>query len=835
MKHVPLYMLLVLAAPMVVASVSANADVSEPQGQTTDAKRTTSTRRPIAPPAGSLTKDYQKKPQTLQTIVVTGSRAGTNRSALGSLAPIDVLTAKTLQSTGMPDLSSALRVLLPSLNFDQPTNVDVTSAVRPVQLRGLSPDETIVLINGKRAHASSTLGVDLETFASGSSGFDLNSIPMNAVARVEVLRDGAAAQYGSAAIAGVINIILKGGSGHGSEMVGYGDYANTRGGARWQDAADTGFALGSSNRGWMHVSVNYSHQDPTNWAGPDFRFPQDPTFGKVTFHSGLSKNLTKQLAANWQYDISPHAQVYGYWVYSRRVSSAFDFFRSLSTYSDAFPAAARVYPDGYSPDQRNTLIDSYAVTGVRGTTIGDWHYDVSVNYGFNHSKLNMSNSYNYSLASIMGASAPTDFYLGTTGLTEKSASANFTNTFRPTWLPHPLKIGWGVNYTQDVYSLKAGEPLSYFGSGTQGFAGFQPADAGAHSRESKSGFIDLSTEITDNLTAEVAARYAHYSDFGSAKPVNLSFRYQLPGSWAVRGTASTGFRAPSLAQQWYSSTATNTVTDPVTGNLVLTNIRHFQVTDPAAAALGAKPLLPEKSTNFTLGVVYAPDSGLTATFDLYQIFIRNRIVQSGFLTGPEIEKFLTSIGIPGVEGGAFFTNAVNTRTRGADLVVSYPWALNGGATLTITASANYGFTKITHVATPDVLPELPGAELPVLTLGSQANIVSNTPRSKGVLSAVWNDNRWTVTGRVTRYGKFGELYPTEFSEPQIFGARYVVDGSVGYKLNHWDFLLGANNLNDVRPDENNSGNSFFGIFPYPRNSPMDNNGLFYYGQVTYSW
>ena len=294
--------------------------------------------------AQDANKTQPGKTKELQTVVVTGTRM-TDRTVAFSMAPIDVLTPKDLEQTGATNLASALRTLLPSFNFPQPSITDATDAIQPAQLRGLSPDETLVLINGKRQHTTAIVNIN-GTLGRGSSPVDLNAIPINAISRIEVLRDGAAAQYGSDAIAGVINIILKGGNHGGSVSAGIGQYSthNSANGRTVTGGADGGIPLGQ--KGWIYLSADYMHQDPTNLAGPDKRFPADPTYDTVTFHYGLPLLKQKNAAVNMQYDLTPHVQFYAFSVFNKRNVSAGGFFRSLSTYDTKSPAAVAVYPAG---------------------------------------------------------------------------------------------------------------------------------------------------------------------------------------------------------------------------------------------------------------------------------------------------------------------------------------------------------------------------------------------------------------------------------------------------------------------------------------------------------
>ena len=771
-------------------------------------------------------KQQPTKAKELQTVVVTGTRMA-DRTVAYSMAPIDVLTPKDLEQTGAPSLAQALRTLLPSFNFPQPSVTDGTDAIQPAQLRGLSPDETLVLINGKRQHTTAIVNVN-GTLGRGSSPVDLNAIPMNAIARIEVLRDGAAAQYGSDAIAGVINIILKGGNHGGSVSGTLGQYSkhDNADGRTAQGGADGGFALG--HKGWIYLSADYTHQDPTNLAGPDLRYPTNPTYGQVTFHYGIPLLKQKNAAINMQYDLTPQVQFYAFSVFNKRDVSAGGFFRSLSAYSASNPAAVAVYPAGYLPIENSSILDTSLVAGLRGTVLDGWHYDLSYNTGGNHWKLDTSNTFNYSL----GAASPTGFYIGTLLNREDVLNADFNKGVDLSWLKNPLTVAWGLEHRKDSFTIKQGDAASYAGAGAQVFPGYQPIDAGTHSRHDNAAYLDLETDFNDQLSGGFAVRHENYSDFGSTTSWKFSGRYGFNDTVALRATASTGFRAPSLQQEWYSSTAINFVN--VGNTLVPFTIRTFPVNNPAAVALGAQPLQPEKSHNYSIGLVFTPQSGLYATVDLYQISIDNRIILSGNLVGTAVQNYLTSVGIPFVSGGRFFTNAVNTRTRGVDVVGTYPVQLGDSSTLKFTGGLNYNKTTILSIAPNPPQLGLAGLTLPVIDRTNQGYITNSTPRDKVFLAADWSLGSWRVHGQATRYGTW-TIYGSTPSGDQTYGAKVLLDASVSYLWNNWDFTVGANNLTNQYPDQNNAANNFGGILAYPNSSPFGFSGAYYYGTATFRW
>jgi iron complex outermembrane receptor protein len=755
---------------------------------------------------------------TLETVVVTGTRAS-DRTVATSLAPIDVLTPKDLTETGAPDLATALRTLLPSFNFPQPSVTDATDASQPAQLRGLSPDETLVLIDGKRQHSTAIVNVN-GSLGRGSSPVDLSAIPIDAIDHIEVLRDGAAAQYGSDAIAGVINIILKHGAKGGTASVTGGRYSRGDG-ATWQAGADGGLALGS--QGWLRVSVDGTHQNPTNRAGADKRYANDPTYGQVTFHYGLPALQNEQGSVNLQYDFTPQVQLYAFTVLNHRDVWAGGFFRSLSQYEKSTPAAASVYPDGYLPIEDSTLRDDTEVVGLRGTAAG-WRYDLSADTGGNQWRLNTADTFNYSL----GASSPTDFHIGTLKNRQTLVNADFKRAFETPWLRNGFLVAWGLEYRHENFTIDSGDSASYAGAGAQVYPGYTPADAGSHGRHSESVYLDVESDLTDSLSSEVAVRHEHYSDFGGTTSFELSGRYAFNPIVALRATASTGFRAPSLQQEYYSSTAINFISG------VPYTIRTFPVTDPAAKALGAQPLQPELSHNYTVGLVLTPHDGLYTTIDAYQISIAHRIILSGNLVGTPVQTYLTSAGIPFVDGGRFFTNAVDTRTRGVDLVSSYSMAFPASS-LALTGGVNYNKTELLSIAPQPPQLGLAGLSLTIIDRAEQGRITGGTPRTKVFAAADWRTGPWTVHGQITRYGEWTDLNATKPANDQTFSALYVLDASLGYQWRSWSFSLGANDLNNAYPDTVKAANSVGGILPYPQSSPIGFSGAYYYGTAAYRW
>lgn len=759
--------------------------------------------------------DEQKKqqPVTLQTMVVTGSAAP--RSAADSKSPIDVLTGQDLVNTGQVDLATALRALLPSLNMPQAdVRGSATANIRPAQLRGLSPDETLVLVNGKPFHTTSY--TNTSGFSSGSSPVDLNSIPLAAVDRIEVLRDGASTLYGSAAIAGVINIILKGGAQGGSASVSNGLWDGNQG-QTWNGSASDGFALGQN--GWLRLSANFMRQNPTNEAGPDNRYPSDPTYGQVTMHFGLPYALSKQIGLNAQYSVG-NATFYAFSLLSKREGQQDGTFRSLSQYKTSFPAVVPVVPEGYLPLVSNGMIDDNSTVGVRGG-IGQWDYDFSLTTGGNRVKQFSFNNVNPSL----GAATPRSFYNGTTMFREDDFNADFRRPF-DVGLSSPLTFAWGLQYQYQQYRVINGDGASYYGVGA---GGINPAAAGSTSRNDRAVYVDASADVTSKFSTEASARYEYYNDFGSNFSWGLKGRYAFTPNFAMRASYTTGFRAPSVIQEGYTNVTTTFV--HVGPDLLPFLVGTFTPTSAPAKALGATPLKPERSRSANIGFVYTSDFGPQVTLDLYEIRVRDTIQWTGTLVGPGVVSFLQSQGIQFVNGVQFYTNFTNNMVRGADLVASWPIALPDSSKLNLSFSLSNYMSRITSV---NPFPPIWATIGLNPALGRPALIPQ--PVTKGVLGADWGKGPWTLVGRLTRYSALTARGTTPAFD-ETYGARFLTDVAATYSVNNaWNFTLGSNNVLNVYPQHTRlAAYSLSGNIPYLNDSPFGYFGRYVYATIDFHW
>jgi len=764
---------------------------------------------PATAPAATDAVDARE----LDLVVVTGSRSN-RRTVRDSLSPIDVLPLEAVQSSGTAELNVALSRLLPSFNFARTSISDGSDTVRPAQLRGLSPDQLLVLVDGKRRHSTALVNVN-GTQGRGSSPVDLNAIPMHAIERIEVLRDGAAALYGSDAIAGVINVVLKRGDG-GSADLRAGQY-DEGDGEMLHLGADAGFPIAAD--GWLHVAAEFRDRAATNRAGPDLRDPREPTFGTVNHAFGDSDSEDRMLFANSAVPLGDAIELYGFASASDRRAIHAGFYRR------AFDARnlAEIYPAGFLPQFDNDSEDRSLLLGLRGATTGGLAWDLSANHGSNEFAFNVFNSLNTSL----GAASPTEFFAGRLHNEQQLLNLDFQHAL-DLGLPDLLSLAFGAELRREEYRIGAGDEASYIGSGAQVFPGFRPSDAGRHDRHSRSLYVELETDFSERLSASLAARHEDYSDFGSTTSGKLSARYAASDAFALRGTVSTGFRAPSLAQQFYATTATNFINgEPF-------EIRTFGVDDPVAIALGAEPLQAEESTSLSLGLQWSPTPSLYVTVDAYRIDIDDRIELSENLTGAAVREFLAASGFANTDGGRYFTNAVDTRTRGIDLLATWKLELDAAA-LDLTISANATDTDVTRIA-PNP-PILAGSGLDLQRIGrvQQGRIEAGTPENKLLLSADYRQGPWRFVATATRWGEVTELNVLPAND-QTYGVETTLDLALSWSRNAFTATVGSDNVTDEYPDRVIAANSFSGILPYSRGTtPFGFNGRFWYARAGWRW
>lgn len=886
-------------------------------------------------------------------IIVTGTRR-TDRTVADSNVPIDVIGSEALTNTGLTETNKVLNQLVPSFNFPQPSIADGTDVLRPATLRGLSPDQTLVLVNGKRRHVSALLNIN-GTIGRGSAAVDMNLIPTLAIERIEVLRDGASSQYGSDAIAGVINIQLKRADHGGRAQASFGKHyttiddvadvdslqvdalgqpildptdnriflVNTSGERKARDGEVTtitgnmGLPIG---QGFINLTAEYRDRNATNRAAYDIRpnyirptsttfDPRELTFDRLNFQFGDAETEDYNFFVNSGVPLGADFELYAFGSYGKRDGLSAANYRNANAVanrdfsvllpSDSLTNANFVglTPDGFLPLIATDLKDWAATAGVKGELSG-WQTDLSLGYGHNQFFYTVRDSLNTSF----GPDSQNTFDAGGLEFGQWLANLDVSRQF-DVGLAGPLSFAVGAEYRHENFEITAGELQSYAigpffrasfvttagncttqggvfnaannvcsfpgrvaPAGAQGFPGIPPSAETDESRHSWSAYVELDGELFENFTATAAGRFEHYSDFGSTLNGKLALRYEFIEGFAARGSISSGFRAPSLHQQFFTTTSTNFISG------VPVDISTLAVSHPAAQALGASELDPEKSFNLSFGATANPLRGLSLTADFYQIKIDDRIVLTENLTatrdalgnpcftplpnctpaGGAIATILNNNGFNSIGAARFFINGLDTTTKGLDIIGSYRWHTGGFGDWTLTAAYNRNKTKIDkRIDALGPLSAVPGLVL----FGREQGIrfTKGQPRTKIVLSADGQVGEFGMTARTTRYGKViapdaaAPLPPNQTSltalgpDDQKLSSKWITDLELRYNvLKRVELAIGANNLFDVYPDRRPFGRRPDGGL-YPANfphipfsgaaSPFGFNGRFIYGRI----
>ncbi|MED5615872.1 TonB-dependent receptor plug domain-containing protein [Janthinobacterium sp. P210005] len=799
------------------------------------------------------------------TVIVTGAR-GTGRTVANSAAPIDVISAQQLQATGKLNLLDALDTALPSFNLPARVQPDLGSIVRAGQLRNLDPSHTLVLVNGKRRHTTAIVNED---GFPGSVATDLALIPTGAIARVEILRDGASAIYGSDAIAGVINIILKaddkgsfstqlgstydGDGTNGSVRIDGGTRLGEHGFAHFgaevqrQGIAVRNFGL---NPGYLSYPAVRNSDGQLVKLGPNNSLPAgaSPNPAEASRNSnpwrntGVPQSTTASLSANFGYDVSNEVQLYGFGTYAHRNARSAQNFRLPNTIFNNNKGLLSVYPDGFTPYETTSENDFSLTGGVKGETAG-WNWDISSTYGRDDIDVGVENSANYSLSYPGGK---TDFTIGNQRYSRSTTNADARRPV-PLGLSEPADLSVGLEYSHETQQRSPGEPASWQGSGSSALAGYLPVDASDTARHSYAAYVGLGAKLTPQLLLDTALRAEKYSDFGSKTTGRLSARYDVTPTVAVRGTVSNGFHAPSLVTQSYSNTSDHAGV-PYT---------LAQPNSAAARALGAQALKPEKSTNLSAGLTFNPTPTLRLAVDAYQIKASDRLgVSSNIgidrssgvaldgsgrpLTAAQasvIENLLRSAGLTVGNGlvAHYFANVGDTRTRGIDLTAEDVLRVADGK-LRWTAAANINHTSLVgKAALPTVLQGLPN--IGTLSKSAEYDLLYRAPRDKEILALAYEKAGWTFNVRETRYGKLKRLNAITGGDYQL-KAAFVTDVSVGYDISkRINVTVGANNVFDQKPgqvprDARSAANLAQYTGTYDNSGPLGVLGGYYYARAT---
>jgi iron complex outermembrane receptor protein len=771
-------------------------------------------------------------------VVVTGTRR-TGVEALDSPAPIEVLDSTVLERLGQPDLIQAIAQHVPSFTA-QAFSADTGNLTPSGKLRGLSPNHTLVLVDGKRRHTTGNLGVLGGPYQGGASA-DLNFIPVSAIERVEVLHDGAAAQYGTDAIAGVINVILRRSPSGGAVALGGGGYLDG-GGDTGTAVANAGFDMGGRGS-YLNVAVELRTHDHSDRSGIDPRVVnpanlatmpmllQVPGYPHVNHIEGDPKSSLTIAAYNGGLNLSDSVQLYSFGTYGVRHAQAYANYRM----PNRLPT---IYPLGFNPKVESHEHDFGTTLGLKGRLRGNWDWDLSSTYGRDDIAVDTIDSGNIALFADTG-STPTDFHSGDFIASQWTQNLDLRGDFE-LGLASPLNVAFGAEQRHETYETRAGDPASRYKEGAQAYPGFALTDAGRHSRDNVATYVDLSLSPIDKLQVDLAGRYEHFSDFGDTTVGKLSARYEVTRTFALRSTFSTGFRAPTLAEEHYSATNVSPASAFV----------QLPPNSAAASLIGVDGLAPEKSRQFSAGLVLRPTERLSATLDAYDIKVDDRIVGSGSLlgrggavnsqavvdaiaaNGNVLDPTVTFVGIN------VFSNGLDTRTRGADLAMSYAMDVSLGR-IDWSWRANVTDTRVTRI-NPTPAPLAPQA---LFNRTAISNLETTPPKYRTTLGASWSHDRFSVNLRETIYGPASRL---ESPNGAVFyevstGTLPVTDLELEYRAAALTLSMGANNVFNRYPDAVNEsllavyraqGNPA-AVSVYPWFSPLSINGGYYYGRLTY--
>lgn len=836
----------------------------------------------------------------LSMVTVIGSR-NTSRTRTETAVPVDVIPlAQVINNIGQVDLNQIMTFIAPSFQSSRQTIADGTDHLDPAQLRGLGTDQVLVLVNGKRRHQSALVNVN-GTVNRGQVSTDLSAIPATAVERIEILRDGASAQYGSDAIAGVINIVLKKNPGILEANISYGEYNSSypknyainkiagksddpnvriHDGGTIQGSLGYGFSLG---KGYLNLTGEYIHREATNRTGTytGSIYPNVNGVNKddsILGVKGLTRNNFDMIVGNsamksgaafynFGYPVSENGEIYIFGGYSKKRGTSGGVFRYPAGYANGgnahkfSPQALAMYPDGFLPLIVSDITDFSTSVGFR-SKINEWNFDISNTYGINTFDFGVRNSVNYS-AFALPSNTQSSFDAGGLKFYQNTVNADVSRKF-----DMGLNIAAGLEYRVDAFDIKTGEEASYknyntdtsvkAAPGAQVFPGFVNTIGGTQTRNAKAAYIDLEQDVTNNFLLTGALRYENYSDFGSTFNYKFSTRYKFGDFFNVRASVSSGFRAPSMQQRFYTKTNTLFVTQG--GNLVPIQAATLTNDSKAAELLGIPKLKQETSNSYSAGITARPFTGFEITADAYQIDIKNRIILTNNFNGSSNTQIAAILADAGATQANFFTNAIDTRARGIEAVLSYNKKFLRKHSLRTTLAMTFIDNAVKKDATGK--PIVYASDL--LTTGGQLGNYFNredqsrvevaTPGNKINLMFNYKYSRFGAMLRFVNFGKVVYLDPTinpanpdgfytnaftgrKETTDQTFSAKTVTDISLSYDvLNSLTLTIGANNLFDVYPDmQSHSSNMSSGRFIYSRRvQQMGFNGAYYFARLKFN-
>ncbi|RIV81698.1 TonB-dependent receptor plug domain-containing protein [Pelagerythrobacter aerophilus] len=782
-------------------------------------------------------------------IVVTGTRRNDLKAA-DSAQPIDIITGSELLEKGTADMNDLLRTEVPSLNVQRLVSNDGAVFTRPFSLRGLPPDQTLVLVNGKRRHRGATVQFTNVPYIRGSQGPDLSAIPSIAIGQLEVLRDGASALYGSDAIAGVLNFGLRRDREGGLLIARYGQFYKGDG----EDVLVQGnVGLPFTDAGFVNISGEYVNASSTSRGiqRPDAQALIDAGVQGVPVPAqrwGNPESEAARIFVNAGIDLSDEMEFYTFGNYSwSRGTTAFFYrhpdtsFISTSIPLTSTPGGQRfsfrqLYPGGFTPQFGATVTDAALAAGLKGEFASGFTYDLSASYGQNHASYRIDNTVNPSL----GLASPTSFKPGQ--LEQRELAFNLDLTYPiAIGTSDPLTLAGGLEYRRETYEITAGDIASWqvgpFASvidpdtgsrvglpvGSNGFPGFSPIQAGEFARSNWAAYTSLEGNLTEAFQFGLAGRYENYSDFGSKFTWKINGRYDFSDIFAVRGSVNTGFRAPTPGQSNASQVQTNI--DSVTGAPLTAGI--IAPTNPVAQFFGATPLRPENSFNVAGGIVVKPTNRITFTLDYFNIKVEDRIAVSGnFNLTPAQRAQLAALGIPGGDSFqqvSFFTNSFDSRTQGVDAVLTVGFDLGGGKA-TLGLNGNYTKTDVIKAS-------------PVITADRERllELEGFVPKWKGNASFTYSGDRFGLVARANYYGKWTDYGATPAAD-QTGGAELLVDLELSYRVSDMlKLAVGGENIFDNYPDVEARQSQINNGIKYLRFAPTGFNGGFWYVRATASF
>lgn len=762
----------------------------------------------------------------LMEIEIVGSRS-LSRSATETPVPVDIIPLSEIATTsGQLDVNQMLQYVAPSYNANQQSGADGSDHVDPASIRGLGPDQTLVLINGKRRHQSSLINI-FGTRGRGNTGTDLNAIPVSAIDRIEILRDGASAQYGSDAIAGVINIVLKSGVDEFTGFVTSG--VTTEGdGEKVQVNGNYGFRIGE--KGFVNMTMDYLHKGRTNRAAD----PNEYDIYRRQFGDAESDNFGAYF--NSEVPINDKTKFYAFGGFNFRDTDAYAWSRG----ADEERNVLAIYSGGFDPHILSKISDKSLSAGIKGDLKG-WKVDFNNTYG--------DNMFHYfvegSLNATMLERSPTRFDAGGFSLSQNTTGLSFSKYYENSL--EGINVAFGTEYRVENYTIFAGDVESYASfdingnvvdkdtdpldlvyfqnsdgdmvvrpGGSQGFPGFRPENEVDEYRTNLAGYVDVEMDFTKSFMIGMALRGERYSDFGNTINGKIASRLALTDNLALRGSVSTGFRAPSLAQIHFNSV----FTDFVSGNAIDKFIAPNN--SPITRALGIPQLKQERALNFSAGVTAQPVNGLSVTVDGYMVQIQDRIVLTGAFedTDPQIGSELQKLNVGAAQ---FFTNAVDTKTIGADLVVQYATVLGSG-NLRATLAANFNKMEIEEIKTNQ---KLQGKEDIYFGEREQYFLLASAPDSKINLTLDYTLNRFNAN---LRFVRFDEIVLIDWiDEKDVYEARITTDASVGYKITDGvQVILGGTNIFNVLPTKQDTETETGGNWDPVQ---MGFNGAFFFAKL----